>query len=145
MFHKNVILVLNQFVARWVTWSISQLKVYKQNSGPRCCYIHVISWDVQTYFWIIENGILSHWKWRLQPNPSSFLLLYHCTIAPHCDMRPVNLHPLFLFWKHGSVCDPEKKSGPKYGMQKAGCIKQGHCYSKREEARLYLFERLRTE
>ena len=27
--------------------------------------------------------------------------------------RPVNLHPLFLFWKHGSVCDPENKSGPK--------------------------------
>ena len=23
--------------------------------------------------------------------------------------RPVNLHPLFLFWKHVSVCDPEKK------------------------------------
>ena len=20
---------------------------------------------------------------------------------------PVNLHPIFLFWKHGSVCDPE--------------------------------------
>ena len=27
--------------------------------------------------------------------------------APH-STRPVNLHPLFLFWKHGSVCDPEK-------------------------------------
>ena len=27
--------------------------------------------------------------------------------------RPVNLYPLFLFWKLGSVCDPEKKSGPK--------------------------------
>ena len=25
--------------------------------------------------------------------------------------RPVNLHPLFLFWKPGSVCDPEKKLG----------------------------------
>jgi hypothetical protein len=22
--------------------------------------------------------------------------------------RPVNLHPLFLFWKHRLVCDPEK-------------------------------------
>jgi hypothetical protein len=33
-----------------------------------------------------------------------------------------------------------KKSGPKYGLQKAGCKKQGHCYSKREEARLsFLF------
>ena len=27
-----------------------------------------------------------------------------------------------------------KKQGPKYGVQKAGCKKQGHCYSKREEA-----------
>ena len=43
---------------------------------------------------------------------------------------PVNLHPIFLFGKHGLVCDPEKK----YGMQKAGSKKQRHCYSKREEA-----------
>ena len=28
----------------------------------------------------------------------------------------------------------KKKLGPKYGVQKAGCKKQGHCYSKREEA-----------
>ena len=28
------------------------------------------------------------------------------------NRRPFNLHPLFLFWKHGSVCP---KSGPKYG------------------------------
>ena len=34
------------------------------------------------------------------------------------DFRPVNLHPLFSFWKHGSVCDLEKKLGPKYGVQK---------------------------
>ena len=27
-----------------------------------------------------------------------------------------------------------KKLGPKYRVQKAGCKKQGHCYSKREEA-----------
>ena len=52
--------------------------------------------------------------------------------------RPVNLHPLFLIWKHGSVCDPEKKSGPKHGVQKTGCKKPGHCYSKRDEARLPL-------
>ena len=23
-------------------------------------------------------------------------------------LHPVNLHPVFLFWKHGLVCDPEK-------------------------------------
>ena len=27
-----------------------------------------------------------------------------------------------------------KKMGAKYGVQKAGCEKQGHCYSKREDA-----------
>ena len=49
--------------------------------------------------------------------------------VPQKHTRPVNLYPLFLFF------DPEKKkSDPKYGMQKAGCKKQGHCYSKREEA-----------
>ena len=47
--------------------------------------------------------------------------------------HPVNLLPLFLFRKHGSVCDPEKKLGPKYGVQNTGC-KQRYCYSKREEA-----------
>ena len=35
-------------------------------------------------------------------------------------MRPVNLHPLFLFWKHGSVCDPEKNQ-----VQNMDCKKQG--------------------
>ena len=35
-------------------------------------------------------------------------------------IRPVNLHPLFLFWKPGSVCDPEKNWAPtqKSRMQK---------------------------
>ena len=45
----------------------------------------------------------------------------------------VNLHPLFLFWKHGSVCEPEKKV-QNMGCKKQGAKKQGHCYSKREEA-----------
>ena len=35
-------------------------------------------------------------------------------------MRPVNLHPRFLFWKHGSVCDPEKNQ-----VQNMDCKKQG--------------------
>jgi hypothetical protein len=28
----------------------------------------------------------------------------------------------------------KKKLGPKYGVKKAGCENQGHCYSKIEEA-----------
>ena len=47
---------------------------------------------------------------------------------------PVNLHPLFLFWKHGSVCDTEKNQVQNMDLKKAGSKKQGHCYSKREEA-----------
>ena len=34
--------------------------------------------------------------------------------------HPVNLHPLFLFWKHGSDCDPEKNQ-----VQNMRCKKQG--------------------
>ena len=45
------------------------------------------------------------------------------------DNRPVNLHPLFLFWKHGSVCDPEKNQVQNMDLKKSGCKKQGHCYS----------------
>ena len=66
--------------------------------------------------------------------PTLSLFLYGIYLHVSTVHRPVNLHPLFLFWKNGLVCDPEKKSGPKSGMQKAGCKKQGHCYSKREEA-----------
>ena len=52
--------------------------------------------------------------------------------------RPVNLHSLFPFWKHGSVCDPEKNQVQHMDLKKAGCKKLGHCYSKRGEARLLL-------
>jgi hypothetical protein len=51
---------------------------------------------------------------------------------------PVNIHPLFLFWKHGSVCDPEKIQVQNMDLKKARWKKQGHCNSKREEARLSL-------
>ena len=33
--------------------------------------------------------------------------------------RPVNLHPLFLFWKHRSVCDPEKYQVQNMDLKKA--------------------------
>ena len=46
--------------------------------------------------------------------------------------RPINLHPLSLFWKHGS------QTLKKNHVQNMGCKKQGHCYSIREEARLPL-------
>ena len=36
--------------------------------------------------------------------------------------RPVNLHSLFLFWKPGSVCDPEKNRAPCF-LKKPGCKK----------------------
>ena len=47
---------------------------------------------------------------------------------------PVNLYLILLFPKHRSVCDPKKKLGPEYELQKAGCKKEDHCYLKREEA-----------
>ena len=67
--------------------------------------------------------------------PMSFLLLFHQSseivlrgerklLADYLSMMghicPVNQHPLFLFWKPGSVCDPEKNWAPtqKSRMQK---------------------------
>ena len=45
---------------------------------------------------------------------------------------PVNLHQLFLFWKHGSVRDPEKNQVQTLGCKNQGEKKQGH--SKRVDA-----------
>ena len=52
---------------------------------------------------------------------------------------PVNQHPLFLFWKRGSVCYPEKNQFQNMDLKKAGFKKQGHWYWKREEAAWHLF------
>ena len=38
---------------------------------------------------------------------------------------PVKLHPLFLLYKHGSVCDPEKNQVQNMDLKKAGCKKTG--------------------
>ena len=50
--------------------------------------------------------------------------------------RPVNLHPIFLFWKHGSVCDPVKK-GAKCGLQKAGYKKTGSLLFKKRRCQTF--------
>ena len=47
-----------------------------------------------------------------------------CTLYSNLSGRPD------IFLGSGTL----KKQGPKYGVQKAGCKKQGHCYSKKEEA-----------
>ena len=54
---------------------------------------------------------------------------------PYC---PVNLHPLFLFRKHGSVCDFEKRIRSKIWTWKKQGKKQGHFYSKRNKTRMFL-------
>ena len=46
-----------------------------------------------------------------------------CTLISNLSGRPD------IFLGSGTL----KKLGPKYGVQKAGCKKHGHCYSKREE------------
>ena len=53
-----------------------------------------------------------------------------CTLISNLSGRPD------IFLGSGTL----KKLGPKYGVQKAGCKKQGHCYLKKEETRLsFLF------
>ena len=54
---------------------------------------------------------------------------------PYCL---VNLHPLFLFRKHGSVCDFEKKIRSKIWTWKKQGKKQGHFCWKRDKTRLFL-------
>ena len=49
--------------------------------------------------------------------------------------RPVNLHPLFLFWIHGSVCDPEKKV-QNMGCKKSVCKKTGSLLLKKRRSSL---------
>ena len=62
-----------------------------------------------------------------------FLVKIHTTEDLECKWScwkifPVNMHPLFLYWKHGSVCE-------KICVTK----KLDYCYSKREEVRLWSF------
>ena len=54
-----------------------------------------------------------------------------CKHGQSKSMCPLNLHPLFLFWNMG---DPEKNQVQNMDLKKAGCKKQGLCYSKREKA-----------
>ena len=48
---------------------------------------------------------------------------------------PVNLYPLFLFWKHGSVCDPEKKIRSKIWDIKSRVQKTGSLLFKKRRGR----------
>ena len=51
--------------------------------------------------------------------------------------RPVNLHPLFLFWKHGSVCELDKIGSKIWGAKNQGWT--FFCHSKKKAAS-FLFE-----
>ena len=57
-------------------------------------------------------------------------MLISKTIGIYGRHSPSQFAPtiLVLKLKHESVCDPEKKSGPKNGLQKAGYKKQSHTY-----------------
>ena len=56
------------------------------------------------FWWVWLHG--ARWVMEFQTCGDTKSNTY-CT----CANCPVNLHPLFLFWKPGSVCDPEKKIG----------------------------------
>ena len=69
---------------------------------------------------------------------------FFLTQCPKTDLNKRSLHTVnqsicthcYCFENMGRFVTCKK--GPKYGLQKAGCKKQGHGYSKREEARLPL-------
>ena len=61
----------------------------------------------------------------LLPRLDRLLLVRSCLQNFYQCTRPVNLHPLFLFWKHGLVWDPEKmvqKWVAKSRVQKIGSL-----------------------
>ena len=58
---------------------------------------------------------------------------------------PVNLHPLFLFSKHGSVCDPEKNQVQNVDLRKAGYKKQGYFHFSRSILWTWFFLSSRTK
>ena len=53
---------------------------------------------------VAEKTTISYWR---------------STINGRDSQSAVCLHPLFYFWKHGSVCD-HKKQGPENRVQKIG-------------------------
>ena len=55
----------------------------------------------------------------------SYVQIDACYGVCYVLIFPVNLHPLFLFSKHGSVCDPEKNQVQNVDLKKARSKKTG--------------------
>ena len=73
---------------------------------------------IKNYRYSIYIRKVSYWC-RLSIFLIQLKLFYGLLGQSNMHSRLVNLHPLFLFWKHCLlVCDPEKNV-PKYGLQKA--------------------------
>ena len=76
------------------------------------------SWKMSSGFVDICGYLCGFNRFSLLSSGSIWIeieITYYLTIYT----RPVNLHPLFLFWKHGLVCDLEKNQ-----VQNMGCEKQ---------------------
>ena len=65
---------------------------------------------VKILSWLRKKRSMRVHFWRYVP----FLHYVSCFFPKH----PVNLHPLFLFWKHGLVCDPENNWVQNMGFKK---------------------------
>ena len=100
---------------------------------------------VKILSWLRKKRSMRVHFWRYVP----FLHYVSCFFPK----RPVNLHRLFLFWKHWLICDHEEKWVQNMGCKKQGakhrviatqkdkrqCKKQGHCYFKKTISSHYLF------
>ena len=93
-----------------------------------------------------DQKIASRTRPRITPQPNSLAMAgaylfanfgpkisysFWFTVVCILITCPVNQHPLFLFWKRGSVCYPEKNQFQNMDLKKAESKKEG---SKREEA-----------
>jgi hypothetical protein len=65
---------------------------------------------IEKWFWKSNLGVFWQFMWKSGKVKSKKSISFWSmsTKLQQCA-RPVYLHPLFLFWKHGSVCDPVKK------------------------------------
>ena len=118
-------------------------------------WFYRLIWKVDFEIWFRRSSYVIGFKSKNYEKESFYafinatfkhLMIYRKYIPLHIDLNlgslslklylPSQSSPTILVSKMWVGLWPWKKSGLKYGMQKAGCKKQGH--SKREQARLSL-------
>ena len=98
------------------------------------CYLHLIFWTrifqghkpthvfktkIVDADWLGDCALVNLWGKHFNVTNWVLILHGHPRNGIWKDNCSVNLQHLILFWKHGSVCDPEKIPDPNYGPEKS--------------------------